>query len=408
VTGSGRRAALVVGAGPVGLSCALALRSLDIEVTVLEAEPEDEPRPGSRAIYVHRASLELLEQAHPGVGARIAAQGVVWPAKQTFWCGREVFARSYPPPLSDRLPPFASLPQTVIERELAVACGEAGVEVVRGERVETLAVGDGAVEVRTAGGASWSAAYLIGADGARSAVRGAIDIPLEGSRSENAFVVVDVVEDPDRPTSPARVFHYQHPAVGGRNVLLVPFAGGWRADLQCRSGEDAERFASAAGARAWIGRVLGEHYADRIAWVSTYRFLQVVARRFVDERRRVLLVGDAAHLFAPFGARGMNSGIADAIEAASAIDAALGSDLGDAASSAIDRFAGARHEAAMHNREAAGSALAAMQSRRPGMWAKRRAAALLAPHSERAGKWLDAAPYGPRLDPERGRRGSGY
>jgi 3-(3-hydroxy-phenyl)propionate hydroxylase len=221
-------------------------------------------------------------------------------------------------------------------------------------------------------------------------------------------VVVDVVEGPEDPTPPARIFHYQHPAVGRRNVLLVPFAGGWRADLQCRTGDDPERFAGTDGVRSWIAAVLGPQYAERIAWVSTYRFLQVVAPRFTDERRRVLLIGDAAHLFAPFGARGMNSGIADAIEAASAIAATLGTTDGDGARAAIEHFAAGRHQAALHNRSAAGSALAAMQSRSPRMWAKRRAAAALAPRSERAGAWLDAAPYGPRL--REGRRGgrSGY
>ena len=46
--------------------------------------------------------------------------------------------------------------------------------------------------------------------------------------------------------------------------------------------------------------------------MSTYRFRQAVAESFTDPRHRVLLVGEAAHLFPPFGARGMNSGIADA------------------------------------------------------------------------------------------------
>lgn len=407
MTGSGRQTALVVGAGPVGLTCALALRALGVEAAVLEAEGEEGLRPGSRAIYVHRASLELLERTCPGLGHEIAAHGLVWPAKRTFWRGREIFSRSYPPPPSDRLPPFASLPQTVIERELAAACKTAGVELVRGVRAEGVAVSAGAVEVRTSAGAGWSADYVVGADGAHSAVRRGIGVPLEGSRSENAFVVVDVVEDPDDPTPPARIFHYQHPAVGGRNVLLVPFAGGWRADLQCRTGDDLERFGGADGVRSWVAAVLGRRYAERIAWVSTYRFLQVVARTFTDERRRVLLSGDAAHLFAPFGARGMNSGIADAIEAASAIGAALGATDGDGARVAIGRYGAARHEAARQNRQAAGLALAAMQSRSPRMWVKRRTAAALAPRSERAGTWLDAAPYGPRLREGRGKR-SGY
>ncbi len=398
----------MVGAGPVGLMCALALRAAGVQTTVLEAEPEGGLRAGSRAIYAHRASLELLERIHPGLGRKIASDGLVWPAKRTFWRGREVFARTYPPPAADRLPPFTSLSQTEMERHLVQACAASGVEVVRGARVEALMTRSGDVEVRTSAGETWTADYVVGADGARSAIRHAVAIRMEGSQSENAFVVVDVTEDPERPTPPARIFHYQHPAVGRRNVLLVPFAGGWRADLQCRRGDDPARFGSPDGVRGWIAGVLGERYADRIAWVSTYRFLQVVARRFVDESRRVVLIGDAAHLFAPFGARGMNSGLADAVEAAAAIGATFTAADGDAARRAIERFATKRYDAALANREAAGQALAAMQSRHPRMWVRRHAAAALAPRSERAGAWLDSAPYGPRLRDARRTTRSGY
>ncbi|MBA2556195.1 MAG: FAD-dependent monooxygenase, partial [Chloroflexi bacterium] len=71
MSASTHRSVLVVGAGPVGLSCALALRANDVEVAVLEAEPEDRLRPGSRAIYTHRASLELLERTQPGLGREL-------------------------------------------------------------------------------------------------------------------------------------------------------------------------------------------------------------------------------------------------------------------------------------------------------------------------------------------------
>ena len=40
-----------------------------------------------------------------------------------------------------------------------------------------------------------------------------------------------------------------------------------------------------------------------------------MATAFTDPHRRVLLVGEAAHLFPPFGARGMNSAFADAVAA---------------------------------------------------------------------------------------------
>jgi 3-(3-hydroxy-phenyl)propionate hydroxylase len=396
--------ALVVGAGPVGLTCALALRANGVDVTVLEADTDGEARPGSRAIYVHRASLELLERIKDGLGREIGRDGVVWPAKRTLWRGREVFARTYAPARSDRLPPFASLPQTVIERHLVRACEAARVEVRRGAEVEAVAVGSRDVTAVTRSGAAFRARYLVGADGARSAVRRALSIAMEGPRSENAFVVVDVAEDPERPTPPARVFHYGHPGVGGRNVLLVPFAGGWRADLQCLRRDEPGLFDSADGASRWIASVLGDRYAEKIAWVSTYRFQQAVASTFVDASGRALLIGDAAHLFAPFGARGMNSGIADAVAAASAIADALAQG-DDGARAAISRFATERRAAALQNRRAAAAALTVMQSRRPGITVKRRIAAALAPRVGRAGAWLDSAPYGPRL---RAERRSGY
>jgi 3-(3-hydroxy-phenyl)propionate hydroxylase len=243
-----------------------------------------------------------------------------------------------------------------------------------------------------AGGALVEGEYLVAADGARSAVRQSLSIEMTGSRSENHFVIVDIGEDPEQPMMPARIFHYEHPAVERRNVLLVPFAGGWRADLQCRPNDDPRDFDDEAGVRRWIGQVMPERYAGRVTWVSTYQFLQVVADRFVDDHARVLLTGEAAHLFAPFGARGLNSGVPDAIAAAEAISAACRA--GERA--AVDEFAQKRHAAAEYNRAAASTALEHMQARGLGIRIKRFAAAKLASRARRAGAWLDSAPYGPR------------
>src|SRR5262249_48024512 len=113
-SGSRRRPVIVAGAGPVGLSAALAVRAARLPATMLEAEPEDRVRPGPRASYVHGASLRVLERIHPGLGGRLAERGVVWPTRRTLWRGREVFARTYHPSSKSALPHFTSLPQTEV------------------------------------------------------------------------------------------------------------------------------------------------------------------------------------------------------------------------------------------------------------------------------------------------------
>jgi 3-(3-hydroxy-phenyl)propionate hydroxylase len=390
---------LVVGAGPVGLAAALALRSKGREVTVLEAEPENRTRPGSRAIFVHKATLQSFEQISPGLGREIAAHGLVWPTKRTFWRGREVYVRHYPTPDPQAIPPFTSLPQVEIERYLMAACKKAGIEFVWDVPVKTIETGDQGVTVTTEAGQIWTSAYLVGADGSRSTVRRSLGIEMEGSRSDNSYVVVDVAEDPDKPLPKERVFHYEHPGAGHRNVLLVPFVGGWRVDLQCNDDDNPDEFSGEEGVRRWLPKVMPSEYANRITWVSTYQFLQLVAKNFTDHNRRVLLVGEAAHLFAPFGARGMNSGVADAVAAASAIDSAFKVDNLPAARTAIDSFANNRQAAAFYNRDAAGQALAHIQTRTPVMQARRVLAALVAPYWKKAGAWLDEGPYGPRSGP---------
>ena len=387
---------LVVGAGPVGLAAALALRARGLAATVVEADPEERPRPGSRAIFVHRESLEQLERMRPGLGWELAAEGLIWSTKRTFWGDREVYRRTYPPPDPSVLPHSTNLPQVTTERLLHDACKAAGVEFLWDAPVTGVKVAPDAVELTCADGRRLEAGYVIGADGARSAVRREIGVTMDGSRSRNSFVIVDVEECADEPLPLERHFYYGHPAVGGRNVLLVPFAGGWRADLQCHPGDDPERFNCPEGVRRWLGAVMPERYADRVRWVSTYQFLQVVASDLADPRRRVLLVGEAAHLFAPFGARGMNSGFADAAAAAEAVALALEAPDAAAAGAAVGEFARQRRVAALYNRDAAGAALAHMQATDPLTRVKRRVAAELARVWRRAGAWLDAAPYGPR------------
>jgi 3-(3-hydroxy-phenyl)propionate hydroxylase len=378
---------IVVGAGPVGLTAALALRSVDVPVTVVEAGGADRVRPGSRAIFIHGASMKLLEEIRPGLGYELANHGLIWLTKRTLYRGRELYAKTYPPPPDGRIPAATSLPQVVTEQLLLAAAEEAGVEFVWDSPVTGVEATGAGVTVSTEEG-TLESEYVVAADGARSSVRTSLDIPLEGPRTENAFVIVDTAEDPEHPLPVERVFHYEHPAVDGRNVLFVPFAGHWRVDLQCYPDDDPEAFGGPEGVKSWLPLVMDGAYAERVTWVSTYVFLQVLARYFADPTGRVLLVGEAAHLFAPFGARGLNSGIPDAIVAARAIR-----------DGTVEQFATSRRAAAERNRAASSTALAHLAPKSTAKKLERRAAAFAAPRVTSAARWLDSAPYGPRLGP---------
>ncbi|WP_181351267.1 FAD-dependent monooxygenase [Thalassobacillus sp. CUG 92003] len=399
---STKRTAIVVGAGPVGMTAALALQSRGISCAVIEAQQKNSPRAGSRAIFLHNASLKLLESQYEGLGFTLARNGIVWPVKRTLYKGKEVYKKDYGITNTndpDKLPPFTALHQVEIEGHIYDACIEEGVEFIWGTSVADCQSSSDGVKVITESGEEWEADYVIGADGGRSVVRQSVGLKFEGPRTQDTFLVVDIKEDEENPLPLERIFHYQHPAMGGRNVMHVPFKGGWRVDLQLLEDDDPEEFKDVEGVKKWLPKVMDPKYTERITWVSSYRFHQVVANSFTDNNRRVLLAGEAAHLFAPFGARGLNSGVPDAIIAVNGIEKALQCNKEEDRKSAIDASAHERRVAAKWNRDGSTTALHHLQGNALEMNMKREVAASLTAIAPKLGRWLDEGPYGPKFGP---------
>lgn len=385
---------VVVGAGPVGLTAALALSRQDVPVVLVEAEANDRVRPGSRAIVLMAPTLRRFERVQPGLGRSIADRGIQVRGYDAFYDDRQVFHIAAPeaPPLS-LLGMGAVLPQRVSETLLMDACLERGVQFRwRSPVAEVHTDAHGAtVELRS--GERISTPYVLAADGARSVVRKSLGLHLEGTPDETPFVIVDVDEHPDgsTPTSLAR-FYYRHPRLDGRNVMHMPFAGGMRIDLQCLPVDDVEYYASPEGIRDWVSEVIDPWHAEHVQWVSSYRFHQSVARSYTDEHRRVLLAGEAAHLFAPWGGRGLNSGVIDATDAATAIAQALRADDPAAAGRIVERCAEDRRKWGLHNRDLSSRGLRRMRGTDVTTRLLRDAAARVAPVFAPAGAWLANGP----------------
>lgn len=295
----------IVGAGPVGLVLALELARNEVSVLVLEAKPEYTPE-GSKAMVLARHTFDTLSR----LGCEdVVARAVVLARARTYFRDRELFAVEFPPPGEGETPLFGNIQQTYVERALLGRAASApNIEVRWGAAVEALEQDETGVTLRLAGGGSARAEYVVGADGAHSTVRKLLGVSFVGRSFPDRFLIADIRAELPFPNE--RRFFFDPPFNPGRQVLIHPEPDGeWRIDWQVpvETDCDAERESGRLDAR--IRAILGDTPYE-LAWLAAYRFHERCAERF--RVGRVFLAGDAAHLMAPFGARGLNSGVEDA------------------------------------------------------------------------------------------------
>jgi 2-polyprenyl-6-methoxyphenol hydroxylase-like FAD-dependent oxidoreductase len=294
---------LIVGGGPVGLTTALLLARWDVPSIVLEAE-QVRDTVGSRAICFQRDVLDVFDRI--GCADAVIAEGVTWTTGRTYYREHELFAVTFP--RADGPPPWINISQAAVEAHLAAAAAtDPLIEVRAGQAVSGGRQAAGHVEVDTPAGPV-RGTHLVGADGGHSTVRRLLGIGFPGRSYDDLFLICDIRADLPYPSE--RRFHFDPAWNPGRQVLVHQQPDSvWRIDWQMPPDFDvaAERESGALDAR--IRKIVGD-LPYEIVWQSVYRFHERVAERFAAGR--AFLAGDAAHLYAPFGARGLNSGLQDA------------------------------------------------------------------------------------------------
>jgi 2-polyprenyl-6-methoxyphenol hydroxylase-like FAD-dependent oxidoreductase len=297
----------VVGGGPIGLTAALELARLEVPTVVLEAKPALEPI-GSRAIVLARHALATFQR----LGCEeIVRKGVVLARARTYLRETQLFTVEFPPAGEGELPAFVNLQQTYTEQALLRRAERTSlIEIQWRAPVIGLRQDASSVTLELDDGRKVAAPFAIACDGAHSAVRKLLGVDFPGKSFYDRFLIADIrAELPGFPRDERRFF-FDPPSNPGRQILIHPQPDGeWRIDWQVAPETDVEA-ERASGKLDGRIRALVVDAPYELVWLTAYRFHQRLASRFVVGR--VFLAGDAAHLMAPFGARGMNSGVDDA------------------------------------------------------------------------------------------------
>jgi len=333
---------LIAGGGPVGLTLALDLAWRGIPSLLVEPLTEVHPHPRAISIGVrtmeHFRRLGLDQKVIDAGVPRSRALDVIYVTRML---GREIFRFRIPSidelareaaALAMETPEIAASPyyktwtaQSPLERLLRSEVARSPmIEARYGWRLDSFDESEQdvtatLVEVATGRGQEIAARYLVGSDGANSAVRAGLGIRMAGRGTLGDAVGL----------------YFKAPALGARlgarpgvmYWVLAPGCGGviytidggaeWVFNRYFAPGEAASTEEPVALIRRAIGEPLDVEILSAQKWLPR----QLVADRY--QSARCFLAGDACHLFVPTGGFGMNTGIGDAVDLAWKIAARL-------------------------------------------------------------------------------------
>ena len=300
-------AVVIAGGGPTGLMLAGELALAAVDVAVVERRAGQDLA-GSRAGGLHSRTIEVLDQR--GIADRFLSEGQV--AQVAGLASIRLDISDFPTRHNYGL----GLWQNHIERILAGWVGELAVTIHRGRDVTGFTQDDTGVDVELSDGQSLRAQYLVGCDGGRSLIRKAAGIEFPGW-------------DPTTSSLIAEVEMAEEPELGIHRTALGIHSFG-RVKYEIRDGEVVYADSGPVGVMVTekdVGAtseptlrdlsealipVYGTDYGIHSPiWIS--RFTDMTRQAAAYRDRRVLLAGDAAHVHAPDGGQGLNTGVLDAV-----------------------------------------------------------------------------------------------
>lgn len=294
----------IVGAGPTGMTIAHLLGQAGVRVLLIERNATTVTQP--RAVSIDDEALRTMQAI--GLADAVIADVMLDYGSNYFTPHGVCFAKVEPTTREYGYPRRNAFTQPKLEATLRAGLSRHD-SVVQLFEHECEAVYEDetgvTLKLRHAGeDMSVRAAYVVGADGARSLMRKVIGANLVGSTYAQKWVIVDLASTKERfrqtrvMCDPARPF------------ITLPGPGGIRRyEFMLFEGEDEDKAASPDFVRALLAKA-GPDADSPVVRRQVYTFHARKADRW--NSKRVFLAGDAAHLSPPFAGQGMNSGLRDA------------------------------------------------------------------------------------------------
>jgi 3-(3-hydroxy-phenyl)propionate hydroxylase len=310
-----RHAIVIVGGGITGLTLACSLARLGIQAVLLDEDNTVGVKgASSRGICYTQKSLEIFHKL--GIYDAIAKKGIQWSVGRTFAGADEVYSFDLRAQSNFNLsaqPPFINIQQFYIEGYLVERIVELGhVDIRWSSRVTAFSQNEaGALLTVTtpAGSYDIAADHVIDATGGHSPFHQWLGATVKSQKGDDRWCIADVRFSTHPPVE--RHTWIEAPFNENRAVWQHLMADDvWRIDYQMAPNADAEYVSREDVVRERLTRQFGPDVAVEIVWVGPYAYRS----QCVDQLRmgRVFFLGDAVKTVSPFGARGGNTGIADA------------------------------------------------------------------------------------------------